>query len=189
VTQKSKPPIFSNNLSKLPIALQWLTKQRRWVAWRWVPRTGKNGAENWTAGFLPAAHQGTMIRPSAVNPIADLFPPQQSGYITRESDRDGLAVEVKYPLPAVQRNRHMGPDVAGHCRGFKHLHVISGLGRDRTLHIAVGGVGTEEEKVLRILTEIENALPHGATAPFDPAGKGAQCADASGESDVLIIAG
>ena len=48
MTQKSKPPIFSNNLSKLPIALQWLTKQRRWVVWRWVPRTGKNGAENWT---------------------------------------------------------------------------------------------------------------------------------------------
>ena len=34
-----------------------------------------NGPGNWTAGFLPAAHQGTMIRPGAANPIADLFPP------------------------------------------------------------------------------------------------------------------
>ena len=33
-----------------------------------------NGPGNWTAGFLPAAHQGTMIRPAAANPIADLFP-------------------------------------------------------------------------------------------------------------------
>ena len=45
---KIQPPIFSNNLSKLPIALQGLTKQRRWVVWRWVPRTSKNGTVNWT---------------------------------------------------------------------------------------------------------------------------------------------
>src|SRR5438309_10376778 len=31
-----------------------------------------NGPRNWGAGFLPAAHQGTMIKPSAPNPIADL---------------------------------------------------------------------------------------------------------------------
>ncbi|HUG89757.1 MAG TPA: DUF1501 domain-containing protein, partial [Planctomycetaceae bacterium] len=35
------------------------------------------------AGFLPAAHQGTMIRPSAANPIADLFPP---GRTARQED-------------------------------------------------------------------------------------------------------
>ncbi|MBW3542426.1 MAG: DUF1501 domain-containing protein [Planctomycetes bacterium] len=45
-----------------------------------------NGPQNWGAGFLPAAHQGTMIRPSAENPIADLFPPE--GYVTGHSDRD-----------------------------------------------------------------------------------------------------
>jgi hypothetical protein len=33
-----------------------------------------NGPANWGAGFLPAAHQGTMIRPGAKNPIFDLFP-------------------------------------------------------------------------------------------------------------------
>lgn len=37
-----------------------------------------NGPGNWSAGFLPAAHQGTLLRPSAKNPIADLFPPQSA---------------------------------------------------------------------------------------------------------------
>ena len=44
-----------------------------------------NGPGNWSAGFLPAAHQGTMIRASSANPIYDLFPPKDS-YITPESE-------------------------------------------------------------------------------------------------------
>ena len=44
------------------------------------------GPQNWQAGFLPATHQGTLIRPSAENPIADLFPPD--GYVTASSERD-----------------------------------------------------------------------------------------------------
>src|SRR5437762_10965196 len=38
-----------------------------------------NGPGNWTAGFLPASHQGTMIRASSANPIFDLFPPKSAG--------------------------------------------------------------------------------------------------------------
>ncbi len=49
-----------------------------------------NGAGNWTAGFLPAANQGTMIRASSPNPIYDLFPPKSAGYITPESEKDSL---------------------------------------------------------------------------------------------------
>jgi hypothetical protein len=45
------------------------------------------GPKNWGAGFLPAQHQGTMIRPGAQTPIADLFPPKDS-YVTKESDRE-----------------------------------------------------------------------------------------------------
>jgi len=51
-----------------------------------------NGAGNWTAGFLPAAHQGTMIRASSPNPIYDLFPPKTASYITPASETDSLAV-------------------------------------------------------------------------------------------------
>jgi len=49
------------------------------------------GPQNWAAGFLPAAHQGTMIRPHATNPIADLFAPPES-FVTPASDAEGLRV-------------------------------------------------------------------------------------------------
>jgi Protein of unknown function (DUF1501) len=47
-----------------------------------------NGPGNWSAGFLPASHQGTMIRASSPNPIYDLFPPNQTPYITPASEAD-----------------------------------------------------------------------------------------------------
>lgn len=49
-----------------------------------------NGPANWSAGFLPAAHQGTMIRVGKPNPIFDLFPPESAKYITPQSEREGL---------------------------------------------------------------------------------------------------
>ena len=50
-----------------------------------------NGPANWAAGFLPAAHQGTMVRPGAKNPIFDLFPPEDAELDAR-GQRDGLAL-------------------------------------------------------------------------------------------------
>jgi hypothetical protein len=50
-----------------------------------------NGPANWSAGFLPAAHQGTMVRPGSRNPIHDLNPPEGAG-ITRQSEADGQAL-------------------------------------------------------------------------------------------------
>jgi hypothetical protein len=47
-----------------------------------------NGPANWGAGFLPAAHQGTMVRPGAKNPIRDLFPPEEAKADAR-SEADG----------------------------------------------------------------------------------------------------
>jgi hypothetical protein len=48
-----------------------------------------NGPANWSAGFLPASYQGTMVRPGARNPIADLFPPE-GRRITPASETEGL---------------------------------------------------------------------------------------------------
>src|SRR6185503_10525629 len=45
------------------------------------------GPKNWGAGFLPAEHQGTTIRPGAATPIADLFPPK-NGYVSASADGD-----------------------------------------------------------------------------------------------------
>jgi hypothetical protein len=53
---------------------------------------GPNGAGNWSAGFLPAAHQGTMIRASSANPIYDLFPPKGASYVNAAAEQDTLEV-------------------------------------------------------------------------------------------------
>jgi hypothetical protein len=50
-----------------------------------------NGPANWSAAFLPAQHQGTMIQPNNPNPIADLYPPAGSP-ITPQAQADGLAL-------------------------------------------------------------------------------------------------
>jgi hypothetical protein len=49
-----------------------------------------NGPGNWSAGFLPAAHQGTLIRPDRADPIHDLFAPRSGAFVTPEGDREGL---------------------------------------------------------------------------------------------------
>jgi len=49
-----------------------------------------NGPANWGAGFLPAMHQGTMIRAGRPNPIHDLFPPDSAKFITPAGETDGL---------------------------------------------------------------------------------------------------
>jgi hypothetical protein len=51
-----------------------------------------NGAGNWSNGFLPAAHQGTLIRASSANPIYDLFPPKSATFINAKSEKDSLDV-------------------------------------------------------------------------------------------------
>src|SRR5256885_5653460 len=54
-----------------------------------------NGPANWSAGFLPAAHQGTMIRVGKPNPIFDLFPASNAKFISKQSERDSLTVLEK----------------------------------------------------------------------------------------------
>jgi hypothetical protein len=49
-----------------------------------------NGPANWSAGFLPAAHQATMIRAGSANPIYDLFPPEKAKFITKDSEKESF---------------------------------------------------------------------------------------------------
>ncbi len=51
-----------------------------------------NGAANWSAGFLPAAHQATTIRVGTPAPIQDLRAAASASYITTESEREGLSL-------------------------------------------------------------------------------------------------
>ena len=47
------------------------------------------GPANWSAGFLPASHQGTVVRPGRASPIHDLFPPADVDWLDEASERDG----------------------------------------------------------------------------------------------------
>ena len=48
-----------------------------------------NNLGNFSAGFLPVRHAGTVIRASAPVPIASLFPPRSARYITPAADAEG----------------------------------------------------------------------------------------------------
>jgi hypothetical protein len=49
-----------------------------------------NQSGNFGSGFLPMAHAGTVIRPTAPTPIADLYPPRYARHVTRRSETEGL---------------------------------------------------------------------------------------------------
>ncbi len=51
-----------------------------------------NAKGNFTAGFLPQSHQGTILDAGAPKPIPDLFPPDSARFLTADSRREGLEV-------------------------------------------------------------------------------------------------
>lgn len=65
-----------------------------------------NNTGNFSAGFLPMAHQATTIKASSQTPIANLRPPQQAQQITDQSERDGL--EMLRQLNAAHLAQHAG---------------------------------------------------------------------------------
>lgn len=54
-----------------------------------------NQRGNFSAGFLPVTHQGTVISTAGATPIHDLRAPASARYITPDADRDGLALLQK----------------------------------------------------------------------------------------------
>lgn len=55
-----------------------------------------NQKGNFSAGFLPVTHQGTVIHAANPTPIADLRAPASAAYITPAADREGLALLRKF---------------------------------------------------------------------------------------------
>lgn len=51
-----------------------------------------NNMGNFSAGFLPAAHSATIIKPNDPVPIPNLQPPADAQQITAASERDGLSL-------------------------------------------------------------------------------------------------
>ena len=76
-----------------------------------------NGAKNWSTAFLPAEHQGTIIRPTRDEPIADLYPPE-SEFITKASDEAGLAALKKLNLDHA-RKRSGDDRLAARVRSYE----------------------------------------------------------------------
>ncbi len=54
-----------------------------------------NQRGNFSAGFLPVTHQGTVIQAHLPTPVADLQAPASARYITPDASRDGLALLEK----------------------------------------------------------------------------------------------
>ena len=63
-----------------------------------------NNQGNFTAGFLPAQHQGTLVKASAENPIAHLHAPKDSKYITAQSETNGRALLQQLNRDHADRN-------------------------------------------------------------------------------------
>jgi hypothetical protein len=63
------------------------------------------GSINWANGFLPARHQGVVIRPSS-NPIDDLFPARPLA-----PDSDQAARDLALAMSRQHRQRHPGDDL------------------------------------------------------------------------------
>ena len=65
-----------------------------------------NGPANWGAGFLPAEHQGTTVKPSDPRPIRDLFPPADADFLTDSAENEGR--ELLRRLNRQHAERHPG---------------------------------------------------------------------------------
>ena len=55
-----------------------------------------NQKGNFTSGFLPVSHQGTVINAGTSEPLAHLHAPASAKFITADADRDGLALLGKW---------------------------------------------------------------------------------------------
>lgn len=114
-----------------------------------------NGPNNWSSAFLPAQHQGTMIRASAPSPIADLFPPKAS-YVTPQSEPDVLAA-----LDAI--NRGHAREREGDSRLEARIHSYELAARMQTSAPEVLDLAKEPKHVLAMygLDSTEIALAEG----------------------------
>ncbi|MEO8495193.1 MAG: DUF1501 domain-containing protein, partial [Planctomycetota bacterium] len=84
-----------------------------------------NNAGNFSAAFLPAAHQGVVIKPNAPIPIANLRPPDSAKQITAASEADGLKL-----LEQLNRDhlaQHTGDSrlEGRNWRGWHHHQILS----------------------------------------------------------------
>jgi Protein of unknown function (DUF1501) len=114
-----------------------------------------NNAGNFSSGFLPVAHQGTVIRPTSPTPIADLFPPRSAAHVTPASEAAGL--DLLNALNRAHLEEHAGdtrlearissyelaakmqlsaPEVLDLSRETEETHKLYGTGEKETADFA-----------------------------------------------------
>lgn len=65
-----------------------------------------NQKGNFSAGFLPVTHQGTIINAASTEPIANLKAPASAKFITPDADRDGLRILQDMNQAHLKANGH-----------------------------------------------------------------------------------
>jgi hypothetical protein len=110
-----------------------------------------NNLGNFSSGFLPAQHAGTILRMNSPQPIASIRPPASARYITPESERAGRSVLedlnrlhlaenpgdsrleariMSYELAA--RMQAAAPEALDLARETEETHVLYGVGEPAT---------------------------------------------------------
>ena len=114
-----------------------------------------NGPGNWTCGFLPAAHQGTLIRPGDENPIADLFPPRRGvRHARKRIGRPGAAGRDQPPAPRRARRRFAAR------RSHRVLRAGGATAVERAEVLDLSG----ETEAMRELYGLDDAVPKTSVA-------------------------
>ena len=63
-----------------------------------------NNQGNFSAGFLPAQHHGTLVKASSAAPIAHLHAPENIKYLTQQSEIDGRALLKQLNQSHLEKN-------------------------------------------------------------------------------------
>jgi hypothetical protein len=156
VTQKSKPRIFNSDLSHLPPALQWLTKQRRWVVWRWVKRVTKGGTERWTKPPFQPAYPGAAAKsndPSTWGSYEDALAAVASG------NADGIGVTMlDAELAAADLDQCRDP-VTGKLNGWATRLCAEATSLGLYIEVTVSGCGLRFIGLSRQGAELHRRFP------------------------------
>ena len=67
-----KPQTFNGDLAHLPVALERLTAEPRWVVWRWEPRHWREDSEDWHGIAYECQEHGGRLNQREQNFVADM---------------------------------------------------------------------------------------------------------------------
>ncbi len=107
-----------------------------------------NNLGNFSSGFLPVVHQGTVLKLNDPNPIPSLRPPASAKYITRDSESAGLSLLKTLNREHAERNpgdtRLEGRITAYELAAQMQIHAPEALDLSRETKATRDLYGTED---------------------------------------------